>query len=125
MKVAVDGGGNVVVVGTFYGGNPLNGGTLNDYYTAKYAAADGALLWEQYYNGPDNGKDTPVGLAVDASGNVVVTGRPKGRLRLQNGYGAYTAKYAAANGSLLWERRGWPFGKMKERRLRWTPVATW
>ena len=25
-----------------------------DYYTAKYAAADGALLWEKPYNGPAN-----------------------------------------------------------------------
>ena len=121
MKVAVDGGGNVVVVGTFYGGNPLNGGTLNDYYTAKYAAADGALLWEQYYNGPENGNDTPGGLAVDASGNVVVTGSSflGSAYASNNGYGSYMAKYAAANGALLWERRGWPLPGNNER----MPVA--
>ena len=121
MKVAVDGGGNVVVIGTFYGGNPLNGGTLNDYYTAKYAAADGALLWEQYYNGPENGNDTPGGLAVDASGNVVVTGSSflGSAYASNNGYGSYMAKYAAANGALLWERRGWPLPGNNER----MPVA--
>ena len=49
--MAVDGSGNVVVTG--YSDN----GTNDDYYTAKYAAADGALLWEKRYNGPANGDD--------------------------------------------------------------------
>jgi uncharacterized delta-60 repeat protein len=92
--VAVDGSGNVVVTGYSFNG------TNYDYYTAKHAAADGALLWEQRYNGPANGYDEATAVAVDGSGNVVVTGYSV------NGTNAssYTVKYAAADGALLWEK---------------------
>jgi len=96
--VAVDNSGNVVVTG-----HALNGMT-GDYYTAKYSAADGALLWERFYNGPANKDDYAVAVAIDPGGNVVVTGTS------QNGIGPetadyYTAKYAAADGAVLWEKR--------------------
>jgi uncharacterized delta-60 repeat protein len=93
--VGVDASGNVVVTGESHNGNNL------DYYTAKYAAADGALLWEQRYNGPANSSDSALAVAADANGNVVVTGVS------WNGtdYDYYTAKYAAADGALLWEQR--------------------
>ena len=42
----MDGNGNVFVTGYSFL-NPQ----YPDYYTAKYAAADGALLWEKRYNG--------------------------------------------------------------------------
>jgi hypothetical protein len=45
--VAVDGSGNVIVTGESRGN-----GTGPDYYTAKYAATDGAVLWEKRYDGP-------------------------------------------------------------------------
>ncbi len=98
-RVVVDGSGNVVVMGTAY-----DRASGTDYYTAKYAAADGALLWERYYNGPENGQDTTGGVAVDASGNVVVTGSS-----YYNGTYSYMAKYAAADGALLWEKRSSAF----------------
>lgn len=96
--VAADGSGNVVVFGKSYDG------TNSDFYTAKYAASDGALLWDKHYDGPANSDDYPSypsALAVDGSGNVVVTRYS------YNGanYDFYTAKYAAANGTLLWEER--------------------
>jgi len=71
----VDGSGNVVVTGHSWDvGN-------YDYLTVKYAAADGALLWEKRYNGPANDYDEARAVAVDGSGNVVVTGRLRdGRL---------------------------------------------
>src|SRR6266571_5018887 len=93
--VAVDASGNVVVTG--YSHNSYNGLISPDYYTAKYAAANGALLWEQRYNGPANQYDEARAVAVDGSGNVVVTGYSQGD--------NYTAKYAAADGALLWEQR--------------------
>jgi len=93
--VAVDAGGNVVVAG--YSNNRTN----NDYYTAKYAAADGALLWEKRYNGPANTDDEAYGVALDGSGNVLVTGYSSNGTN--NDY--CTAKYAAGNGALLWEKR--------------------
>ena len=98
--VAVDSSGNVVVTG-FFGRVPNT-----DYYTAKYAAADGALLWEKRHNGPANSYDSANAVAVDGSGNVVVTGWTdveSGLERSSGGY--YTAKYAAADGALLWEQR--------------------
>ncbi|HXJ55134.1 MAG TPA: leucine-rich repeat domain-containing protein, partial [Verrucomicrobiae bacterium] len=70
--VAVDGSGNVVVTGTSYNG------TNADYYTAKYAAADGALLWEKRYNGPGNGDDAASSLALGPNGMVAVTGSSSG-----------------------------------------------
>ncbi|HKQ37980.1 MAG TPA: PQQ-binding-like beta-propeller repeat protein, partial [Verrucomicrobiae bacterium] len=95
--IAVDASGNVIVTGTSWNDN-------FDYYTAKYAAADGALLWEQHYNGPANGYDHASAVAVDGSGNVIVTGRTGGPdPNIVDGH-YYTAKYAAADGTLLWEK---------------------
>src|SRR6266511_895261 len=130
--VAADDSGNVVVTGSSYGGRSYYD---TDYYTAKYAAADGALLWERRYSGPGNFDDQAHAMAVDASGNVVVTGNSATIKYLANGtavwtnnagatslavdgtgnvvvtgYDYYTAKYAAANGELIWERRGSPGG---------------
>jgi hypothetical protein len=95
--VAVDGSGNVILTGTSWNDD-------FDYYTAKYAAADGSLLWEQRYSGPANGYDYASAVAVDASGNVFVTGRSGGpdHNMIEGDY--YTAKYAAADGTLLWEK---------------------
>ncbi len=100
-NLAVDGSGNAVITGRFW--NDGSDGSNYDYYTAKYAAADGAIVWEQRYNGLANGNDEPSAVAVDGRGNVVVTGRA--REDWNSGYDYYTAKYAAANGALLWERR--------------------
>ena len=61
--MAVDGSGNVVVTGSSYT-SAFNA----DYYTAKYAAADGALLWQQRYNGPDNGYAAPSSLPSAPTG---------------------------------------------------------
>jgi hypothetical protein len=120
-SIAVDAAGNVIVTGisrnavtsrsggtsfaskiTIKVGNPNPNpiaGNL-DFYTAKYAAANGALLWERRYNGPNNKDDTPSCVAVDTAGNVVVTGTS---ITLAGGQSGYTAKYLAANGALIWE----------------------
>ena len=71
-SVEVDSAGNVVVTGSSYG---ITG---YDYYTAKYAAADGALLWEKRYNGPAKGNDTAYSLALGPNGMVAVTGSSDG-----------------------------------------------
>ena len=91
-SLALDSSGNVAVTGESAG----------DYYTAKYGAANGALLWEKRYNGPANGYDRPNSIAVDASGNVIVTGYSSSSNGTIRGY--YTAKYAALDGALLWEK---------------------
>jgi uncharacterized delta-60 repeat protein len=66
--VAVDVSGNVYVTGSSYGSNGLN-----DFATVKYSSS-GDTLWVQRYNGPADNWDAARDLALDASGNVYVTG---------------------------------------------------
>jgi hypothetical protein len=65
---AVDGSGNVYVTGSSYGANGQP-----DYTTIKYSSS-GKTLWAQRYNGPGDDWDAATELALDASGNVYVTG---------------------------------------------------
>ncbi|HEX7860225.1 MAG TPA: PQQ-binding-like beta-propeller repeat protein [Verrucomicrobiae bacterium] len=98
IAVEVDDSGDVIVTGS-HAFTGFNG----DYYTAKYSGANGALLWQKIYNGPSNDNDSPIDMALDSSGNVVVTGLSAASNFFTTDY--YTAKYAATNGSLLWEKR--------------------
>jgi uncharacterized delta-60 repeat protein len=70
--IAVDNAGNVYVTG-----RSPNAPRGFDYVTVKYDAT-GAQLWTARYDGPGNAEDTPVAIAVDASGNVYVTGTSAG-----------------------------------------------
>jgi uncharacterized delta-60 repeat protein len=69
VAVAVDASGNVYVTGYSTGD-----GTSFDYATIKYNSS-GAEQWVQRYNDPGNGEDVAGSLALDASGNIYVTGR--------------------------------------------------
>ena len=109
MAVSFDRNGNVVVTGGSSQDEWRNDDddlTRLDYYTAKYAAADGALLWERRYNGPGDNRDQARAIAIDANNNVVVTGYSDG----ESNRDQYTAKYAASDGALLWEGRRAGFG---------------
>ena len=66
--MAVDASGNVYVTGYSFGNN-----SHHDYATTKYDA-DGIEQWVVRYNGPGNYDDTPMAIAVDAFGNVYVSG---------------------------------------------------
>jgi uncharacterized delta-60 repeat protein len=99
--LATDAEGNVIVAGQSYS-SPEGGEAEPDFYTAKYAASDGSLLWERRYDGGAGSGDWVSGMKLDPNGNVVVTGSSTSRERNLD---AYTAKYAAANGALLWEHR--------------------
>ncbi|SDM26018.1 Por secretion system C-terminal sorting domain-containing protein [Catalinimonas alkaloidigena] len=68
--LAVDDAGNVYVTGQSYGGTTYN----YDYATVKYSPS-GTQLWVKRYNGPNVNQDVATALALDASGNVYVTGR--------------------------------------------------
>ena len=70
--VAVDGSDNVIVTGYSTGS-----GSSYDYATIKYSSA-GVPLWTNRYNGPGNGEDDANAVAVDGSGNVIVTGYSTG-----------------------------------------------
>jgi hypothetical protein len=79
--VAVDGFGSVIVTGLLrgtvdFGGGPLTA-LISDVFVAKFDAA-GNHIWSQRYgeaSAPESGFQTGLGAAVDASDNVVVTGR--------------------------------------------------
>jgi hypothetical protein len=101
--VAVDAENNVVITGSL---NQPSVRSNADYYTAKYAAADGALLWQRSYTGSAGWDDRALALAIDFAGNVLVTGHSTSGERLRSPvFDFYTAKYAATNGAILWERR--------------------
>jgi uncharacterized delta-60 repeat protein len=84
--IAVDSMGYVYITGRSTG----SGG--DDYATIKYAS-DGTLQWVASYNGPVNGSDSGVTIAVDSTGNVYVTGYSPGS---GTGYDFATVKYDSA-----------------------------
>lgn len=95
--VAVDAAGNVFSTGKART-------TRGDYsfHTIKYSAANGTVLWEKDFQSPTDDFNGPVGLVADSAGNCIVTGTSTlNNLKTT----MYTAKYAAANGALLWEKR--------------------
>jgi hypothetical protein len=69
----LDAAGNVYVTGSSPGIVDINGFYHSDIVTIKYDT-DGNEMWLARYNGPDNYDDGAAALAVDAAGNVNVTG---------------------------------------------------
>lgn len=92
--IAVDSGYNVYVLASID-----SGGTTN-YLTIKYNRS-GAPLWMRMYDGPGHGEDQPVGIAVNDSLNVYVTGYSTGA---GTGFDYATVKYNK-DGTLMWEKR--------------------
>ncbi|MEI6948430.1 SBBP repeat-containing protein [Paraflavisolibacter sp. H34] len=88
--LAVDGSGNVYVTGRSTGST-----TKLDFATIKYDK-NGKQLWVKRYNGPLNGYDRANALAVDASGNVYVTGGAKVDSDGSDPYDLTTIKYNTA-----------------------------
>jgi chitodextrinase len=96
--LAVDGAGNVVVVGTALKPINLGGGSLaafggSDGFVAKYAAANGAYQWGARLGG--TGNDYANAVAVDSAGNVLVAGAFEG-----------TANFSGASASTLGQSDG-------------------
>jgi uncharacterized delta-60 repeat protein len=96
--IAVDKPGNVYVTGKI--NNP---GMYPDYGTIKYNSA-GQQQWVARYNGPPaNASDYAVGIALDGSGNVYVTGSSQ-RTAFYSDYDYATIKYDSA-GQQQWVAR--------------------
>jgi uncharacterized delta-60 repeat protein len=97
--LAVDSDGNVYVTGS-----SVNSRIESEYATIKYDAS-GNELWVASYNGPGDGtassSDEAHALAVDAHGNVYVTGGSYGS---DTGYDYATVKYDAS-GNEVWVAR--------------------
>ena len=76
--VAFDSSGNVVIVGTFLGNVDFGGvivqsaNSTPDIFLAKYSAATGQLAWARGFG--STGIEAGNGVAVDGTGNVIMTG---------------------------------------------------
>jgi hypothetical protein len=112
-SIAVDGSGNIIVVGTFQGTADLGGGPVTsigaaDMYVAKYSPS-GLYQWSKHFGG--SGSITPRAVAVDASGNMVVTGSFTGTVAFGGGSvtsisstnDIFVAKYSSS-GAYLWSK---------------------
>lgn len=95
--VAVDARGNVYVTGTVNASTQAASGS--DYLTVSYTR-DGTLRWARTYDGPGHGEDRATAIAVDSTGDVVVTGFSQ---NAEQKYDFATLKYRGASGELLWE----------------------
>jgi hypothetical protein len=114
-SVAVDASGNVIVTGDFWGAVDFGGGTLTsagdwDIFVAKFGSADGAYIWSKRFG--DVSYQHAQALAVDASGNVIVTGWFDGTVGFGGGtltsagnYDIFIAKLGSADGAHLWSKR--------------------
>lgn len=74
VAIAADAAGNVYVTGTA-GMEIWNANS--GYFTVKFDSA-GVQQWAVRYDGPGNGWDRANGIALDAAGNIFVTGQSKG-----------------------------------------------
>ncbi len=115
LALKVDTQGDVLAAGALrgtvdFGGGPLVSAGENDIFVAKFAGADGAHVWAKRFGGtsPDEG----LGLAVDSTGNAVVTGDFTGQVDLGGGAlistgesDIFLAKFASADGAHLWSKR--------------------
>jgi hypothetical protein len=99
VGVVMDRSGNVIVTGY-----RNEGGGNDSWYTAKYDALTGALIWDDVYEAPV-GDARPNAIAIDSDGNPVVTGYTN---TTTGGHDFYTIKYSAGGNSgagvRLWQR---------------------
>ncbi len=92
VVIDVDGLGNVYVAGT---------STSDGYATVKYDA-NGTELWVAGYDGPSDGPDNPLAIAVADSGKVYVTGRSWSSVTK---FDCTTIKYSPDSNEPLWVAR--------------------
>jgi hypothetical protein len=93
-SIVTDGAGNTYVTGL---SDSMGTG---DIITIKYNSA-GTQVWAKKYNGPDNRHDEGIMIAIDASGNVYVTGISG---TITAGSDIVTIKYDS-DGTELWVAR--------------------
>jgi uncharacterized delta-60 repeat protein len=106
--IALDGSGNVYVTGFSVGPGSCNF-VCNDYATIKYNNS-GTQEWVARYNGPANDDDHATAIAVDASGNVYVTGSSIGTTWPDYDYA--TVKYDSSGQQQWVARYSGPGGAM-------------
>jgi hypothetical protein len=92
--IAVDAAGNPAVVGSSR--DAL--GTY-DIRTVKYNGTTGAQIWNSAFNGSKNAADFGAAIAIDADGNVIVTGTSFDNV---GGRNIRTIKYDGTTGAEIW-----------------------
>jgi ribosomal protein L27 len=90
--IAVDGSGNVYVIG-----NSTGSATASDYATLKYDSS-GNELWVRTYSSSGSYNDWASGISVDFAGNIYVTGY---NLTIATACNYVTIKYNTS-GNVLW-----------------------
>lgn len=97
LGMFIDAAGDVYITGYTY---TLTG--ANDFFSARYAAATGATVWQQMYDSGSGNTDMAVatGIVVDPAGDVFVTGYTV----TDDKYDFRTIKYRRENGNLLWQQ---------------------
>ena len=114
-----DAAGNTYVTGKFssqpstFGNIALTSDGLGDIFVAKQNA-NGQYLWATNAGNSTSGNDTSNGVAVDAAGNVFITGYFEGTaqfgtqsLTSAGGYDVFVAKLDGSSGQFLWaQQRG-------------------
>jgi hypothetical protein len=91
--IAVDGSGNAHITGSIRAGG-------YDIGTVKFDAS-GQQLWARTYNGPGDGSDTGMAVALDGSGNVYIAGY----IFSSSTDGDWVTVKYDANGKRLWAKR--------------------
>jgi hypothetical protein len=99
LDALIDPAGDLVVGGYSY--SSITGG---DYRVIKYAAATGVELWNTTFSGLAPGGDQPTAIALDAAGNVFVTGDSYDGDVSPNRRNMRIVKLAAATGAILWSK---------------------
>jgi len=96
--IALDAAGNIYVTGSEYRKDLGQGHNI---WVRKYDT-NGNTLWTQTYDSPAHGPDLGLGVAVDAAGNLYVTGS-ENRRDLGQKSNIWLRKYDA-DGNALWTR---------------------
>jgi predicted nucleic acid-binding protein len=121
LRFALDEAGDAVLAGGFTGSVDLGGGALTsvgglDLFLAKLSA-DGNHVWSERFG--DENDQSPASLALDSSGNVVLTGDLQGAVNFGGGplgsvggFDVFLAKLDAG-GHHLWSQR---FGDAADQR---------
>jgi len=117
FAVKTDAAGNVFLAGSFEGTVDFGGGALTsvsppgygDIFVAKYSAS-GTHIWSKRFGGP--GGSRAYGLAVDSSGDVVVTGKFQSTINFGGSTftsagsdDIYLTKLSGATGGHLWSKQ--------------------
>jgi PQQ-like domain/Dockerin type I domain len=97
-RLAVDASGDIFITTSY-----LYEPQLTNWETLKLSRIDGSTLWRKTFDGTASQYDYPKFIAVDAGGNVVVSGStnspPNGASPVLE---TKTIKYAGGNGDVIW-----------------------